>query len=215
MPMSSRPICLDAEQRARRRRERDVRARLLGLVLDRHADAGVHLGDGPHAVELEPPELARSRPGRGSRSRPGRARASRSARRAAWRRRRPPRRSRARGGGRPGRGWSNAPPRELAHVDVRRDRASAARPAASQRPPTSSTVMSGSRERIVDVEHLEVTDVAGALDRLERADLRPVRVGRVAIDELPEQPEPGSEPHVALLLSAAYLFTTECRRLDV
>ena len=88
----------------------DVGARLLGLVLDGDPDVRVHLGDAAHAVELEPPELARSRPGRGSRSRPGPARASRSGRRAAWRRRRPPRRRRARGGARPGSGLVNAPP---------------------------------------------------------------------------------------------------------
>ena len=58
MPTSSRPELLDAEQRARRRRRAEVRARLLGLVLDRDADAVVHLGDGAHALDREPPQLA-------------------------------------------------------------------------------------------------------------------------------------------------------------
>ena len=100
---------LDAEQRARRGRPAEVRPRLLGLVLDRDADAVVHLGDGAHAVDARASTARGSRPGRGSRSRPGRARASRSARRAAWRRRRPPRRSRSARRRTSGSGLVNAP----------------------------------------------------------------------------------------------------------
>ena len=58
MPMSSRADLRDAHQRPRRGREADVHPRLLGLVLDRHADVVVHRRDRAHAVEREPPQLA-------------------------------------------------------------------------------------------------------------------------------------------------------------
>ena len=49
---------VDPHERPGRGGEADVGARLLRLVLDGHADAGIHVGDRADAVELEPPQLS-------------------------------------------------------------------------------------------------------------------------------------------------------------
>ena len=47
-------------------------------------------------------------------------------------------------------------------------------------------------EREVDVETRELIDLAGSVDRRQRAHRIPVGVRRIAVDELTEQPQAGS-----------------------